>query len=51
MVDIAVAAPMHLHEFQKLPMDEHGALLTWYRRVEALPCWQKTDPRPALGLT
>ena len=50
IADIAVAAPMHLHEFQKLPMDEHDVLLAWYQRVEALPCWQKTDPRPTLGL-
>jgi len=50
IADIAVAAPMHLHPWQKLPLAEHPNLVSWMGRVEALPCWQKTDPVPLLGL-
>lgn len=51
LADIAVAAPMHLHSYQKLPLDSHPHLAAWMERVEALPCWVSTDPRPLLGLT
>ena len=50
IADIALASPMHLHEHQKLPLDEHQILRAWYGRVDELPCWKKTDPRPLLGL-
>ena len=50
IADIAVAAPMHLHPWQKLPLDQHPNLVAWMSRVEALPCWKKTDPVPLLGL-
>jgi len=50
IADIAVAAPMHLHDVQKLPLESHATLRAWMDRVEALPCWQKTDPKPLLGL-
>ena len=43
---IAVAAPMHLHAFQKLPLENYPNLQAWMSRVEALPCWQKSDPAP-----
>lgn len=51
IADIAVAAPMHLHEHQKLPLESHPILRAWMGRVEELPSWIKTDPRPLLGLT
>ena len=51
IADIAVAAPMHLHEHQKLPLEPHAGLRDWITRVEALPCWINTDPRPLLGLS
>jgi len=50
IADIAVAAPMHLHKYQKLPLVPHSHLRAWMERVEALPCWRKTDPVPLLGL-
>jgi glutathione S-transferase len=50
IADIAVAAPMHLHRFQKLPLESHANLRRWMDRLEALPCWQRTDPVPLLGL-
>ncbi len=50
IADIAVAAPMHLHPWQKLPLDQHPNLVSWMGRVEALPSWKKTDPVPLLGL-
>ena len=44
IADIAVAAPMHLHEAQRLPLDQHPHLKEWLtERVEKLPCWQKTQ--------
>ncbi len=46
IADIAVAAPMHLHAAQKLPLDPHANIRAWIGRVEALPSWQKTDPIP-----
>ncbi|MEL6964459.1 MAG: glutathione S-transferase family protein [Pseudomonadota bacterium] len=46
IADIAVAAPMHLHAAQKLPLDGYPNITAWMSRVEALPCWQKSDPIP-----
>ena len=48
IADIAVAAPMQLHGFQKLPLDDYPALRAWMSRVEALPCWENSDPAPHL---
>lgn len=43
IADIAVAAPMHLHGWQKLPLDRHPNLSRWMtERVEQLPCWKAT---------
>ena len=46
IADIAVAAPMHLHAVQKLPLEGYPNIRAWLARVEALPCWQKSDPIP-----
>jgi glutathione S-transferase len=43
IADIAVAAPMHLHEAQRLPLEEHPNLVRWLADIERLPCWQKTQ--------
>ena len=51
LADIAVAAPMHLHSYQKLPLDAHPHLRRWMTEsVEQLPCWKATDIAKALGL-
>ncbi len=43
IADIVLAAPMHLHGWQKLPLGDHPNLQRWITRsVEALPCWKKT---------
>lgn len=43
IADIALAAPMHLHGWQRLPLGDHPHLQRWLtERVEALPAWQKT---------
>jgi glutathione S-transferase len=43
IADIALAAPMHLHGWQKLPLADHPNLQRWLtERIEPLPCWQKT---------
>jgi hypothetical protein len=40
--DIALAAPMHVHGWQKLPLADHPNLRRWLtERIEPLPCWQK----------
>ena len=46
IADIAVAAPMHLHGAQKLPLEKYPNIRAWMARVEALPCWQNSDPIP-----
>lgn len=51
IADIAVAAPMHLHKWQKLPLDQHPNLVAWMNRVEGLPCWKETDAATLLGLS
>jgi glutathione S-transferase len=43
IADIALAAPMHLHGWQRLPIADHPNLARWLtQRVEQLPSWQKT---------
>lgn len=43
IADIALAAPMHLHGWQRLPLNDHPNLKRWMTQsVEKLPCWQKT---------
>jgi glutathione S-transferase len=44
IADIAVAAPMHLHAAQRLPLDQHPNLNRWLTEgIEKLPCWQRTQ--------
>jgi len=43
IADIAIAAPMHLHKAQRLPLDDHPNLKRWMADIEQLPCWQKTQ--------
>ena len=43
IADIVLAAPMHLHGWQRLPISDHPNLQRWLTDgVERLPCWQKT---------
>ena len=45
IADIAVAAPMHLHVAQRLPLDKHPHLKRWLiEGMEKEPFWQKTQP-------
>ena len=46
IADIAVAAPMHLHGAQKLPLENYPNIRAWIGRVEGLSCWQNSDPIP-----
>jgi glutathione S-transferase len=51
LADIAVAAPMHLHPYQKLPLETYPSLRRWMTEdIEQLPCWKETDVATALGL-
>ncbi|MEM7251388.1 MAG: glutathione S-transferase family protein [Pseudomonadota bacterium] len=51
IADIAMAAPMHLHSYQKLPLDKYGNVRSWIERIEAIPAWKKTDVAPLVGLS
>ena len=43
IADIALAAPMHLHGYAKLPLGDHPNLKRWMTEgVEKLPAWDKT---------
>ena len=43
IADIALAAPMHLHGWQQLPLRNHANVVRWMTdHVEQLPCWRKT---------
>ncbi len=43
IADIELAAPMHLHGWQQLPLGDHRHLKRWlHEDVEQLPCWKKT---------
>jgi glutathione S-transferase len=43
IADVALAAPMHLHGWQQLPLADHPNLKRWMtRNIENLPCWKKT---------
>ncbi len=43
IADIAVAAPMHLHAAQRLPLEKTPNLKRWMADIEQLPCWQETQ--------
>jgi glutathione S-transferase len=52
IADIALAAPMHLHGLQKLPLDAHPNVVRWMtERVEKLPAWDNTYVGPGFTLT
>lgn len=52
IADIAVAAPMHLHGDQKLPLAPHRHLRRWMLEgIEKLPAWEKTYVGPGFTLT
>lgn len=52
IADIAVAAPIHLHQHQKLPLGPHKNLSRWMTEgIEQLPCWEKTYVGPGFTLT
>lgn len=51
IADTVVAAPMHLHALQKLPLDEHPNLVRWMtEKVEPLPSWEETYVGPGFKL-
>lgn len=43
IADLAVAAPMHMHAAQRLPLEQTPHLKRWIAEIEALPCWQQTQ--------
>ena len=44
IADIAVAAPMHMHALQRLPLGDHPHLQRWMTEgIEQLPSWKATQ--------
>ena len=51
IADIAVAAPMHLHFVQGLPLQDFPNLAEWMtKKVEKLPAWDQTYVGPGFTL-
>ena len=43
IADVAVAAPMHLHAWAKLPLDDHPNLIRWMtKNIESCSWWKET---------
>ena len=43
IADISLAAPMHLHAWQKLPLEPYQGIRQWmFQRIEKLPSWDRT---------
>ena len=43
IADVAVAAPMHLHEWAKLPLGDHPNLIRWMtKEIENCSWWKET---------
>ena len=52
IADIALAAPIHLHGWQKLPLADHPNLKRWMtEQIEQMPCWKKTHVGTGFTLT
>ena len=43
IADIAVMAPMHLHEACKFPLEQHPNLKRWALVMDEIPEWKKTQ--------
>ncbi len=43
IADVALAAPMHLHQWQQLPLDDYPHIVSWMtERIEPQPFWRAT---------
>ena len=52
IADIVLAAPMHLHGWQQLPLDQHPNIKRWLLQdIESLDCWQNTYVGEGFKLT
>jgi glutathione S-transferase len=43
LADLALAAPLMSTERARLPVSEYANLQAWFRRVQALEAWKRTD--------
>lgn len=51
IADVAIAAPMHLHPSQDLPLEAYPQLRHWMEeRIEKLPSWERTYVGPGFTL-
>jgi len=52
IADVIVAAPMHMHSLQELPLADYPNLTRWMtHEVEKLPAWEETYVGPGFTLT
>lgn len=52
IADIIIAAPMHMHAGQGLPLKDYPGLTRWMtQKVEKLPAWDQTYVGPGFTLT
>ena len=42
IADVAVAAPMHLHVWSKLPLEQHANISRWIADIETQSWWKET---------
>jgi glutathione S-transferase len=43
LADIVLAAPLHLHPYQKLPLSQHPNVHRWMtQKIEKMKCWDET---------
>lgn len=43
IADVAVAAPMHLHVWSKLPLEQHANVRRWIADIQSHPWWKATN--------
>lgn len=51
IADIAIAAPMHMPEASRLPLDQHKNLSRWYKDIQQIPAWSKHQAAVDKALT
>jgi glutathione S-transferase len=44
LADLAIAAPLADWQRARLPLKEFGEIVRWFGQIQALDCWQQTEP-------
>jgi glutathione S-transferase len=43
LADLAIAAPLADWQRARLPLQQFGEMVRWFRQIQALDCWQETE--------